>query len=108
MKKLITIILAAIILSGCDNSDAYIASGIRNKQRIDTGGEVIGNLPDGREIKRIVLEVPGLRNQFIYIVDNATTVTVNKETGGKHSVNEVSATIILNGETYRKIEAEKK
>lgn len=98
-----------LVLCGCDRKDAQIAADVRNKQWLESGGQVVGKLPDGREVKRIILEVPGMRNQHIFIVDGATAITKNQEvSSGKVTVQEVSATIILNGVTYRKVESENK
>lgn len=68
----------------------------KNQAALKTGGELVGTLPDGRDIKRIMVDPGyGKSDHTIYIVDGTTTITTNRlEAAGKTLVNRVEAAVI--------------
>jgi len=102
MKKIIAlfIVLSALILAGCGPSRNEVPS--INRGSLSNNGEVVGTLPDGREVKRWGVWSPsGNYWHTIYVVDGATSVSDNyQRPAGKTTVPSTEATIIVNGRTY--------
>ncbi len=60
---------------------------------LDTNGQVAGTLPDGRKVTRFEV-FDNLHTHYIYVVENATTVTTNRTaTTGKTTTNRVESVI---------------
>lgn len=102
MKKVIAlfIILSAFVLSGCGPSQNEVPA--VNREYLAASGEVVGTLPDGREVKRWgVWSASGNYWHTIYVVDGATSISDNyQRPAGKTTVPATEATIIVNGRTY--------
>lgn len=98
MKKLclIGLVLMAIGCTG-PNDPTTIAV---NRQSLGTYGNVVGTLPDGREVRHYeISRGQAYHEHHIYVVDGVTTVTTNKERGGKGSYNLVES-VIVDGVTF--------
>ena len=104
MKKCIAL-LGFVFLLGWEGeyNDPKIVS--ENKQMIAGGGEVVGTLPDGREVRRIRLNMgSNLHDHWIYVVSGTETVTMNHEVSeGKTTTGE--SEVFINGVKYTKAPA---
>lgn len=94
MKRLIIVIACALMLSGCKDGVVQVtrANVAANEQTLKSGAStLLGQLPDGREVRRYVLmyNEPNSqysREHYVYIVDQTATVTTNyKQVEGKQT-----------------------
>lgn len=94
MKKLVVFIL--ILFCGCDSA-ATIRN--RNQTTLNSGGEVIGTLPDGRVITRYEIKCYS-DNHWVYVVGNSSTNSYSTSNGDK-SISHVEV-LFDNGNFYPK------
>lgn len=74
MKARLLIVLLALfafsaLLSSCSDSPA------ESQAKLSSGGDYIGKLPDGREVRRFCLSGPGWANHYIYVLTGSTSVS---------------------------------
>ena len=81
-----------LLSKGMDHPDVISA----NKEHLSTNGEVVGKLPDGREVVRYKIGMgTGNYAHWIYVVKDSTTITLNHTvTHGKSSSNHVEVDIV--------------
>lgn len=73
MSKYITLAGVLCILIGCvDRAEVQR----ENATALSADGELVGTLPDGREVRRYCLEDFALNKHWVYVV--GSTVTVNR------------------------------
>lgn len=96
---ILTIALSSLVFTGCTPSPQEAVA--INKDELSKDGESVGNLPDGRAVKRWTVWSPdATRVHYIYVVDGATTVSTNRlEAQGKTSVNRTDV-VVINGKEY--------
>jgi hypothetical protein len=100
LKIIIPLVVIAALLSGCGPSNEEVP-GI-NKTRLAQYPEVVGQLQDGREVKRWEVYSPNGRHMhFVYVIEGAsTTISTNRlEMQGKVHVNKVDV-VTVNGKEY--------
>jgi len=90
MRFLLVFVLC-IFLTGCSTYTPEQVVGINNTT-LSSGGEVVGTLSDGRELRRYEIYNQHERNHWVYVVGD--TVTVNKTVRqGKTTSNRVEVFI---------------
>lgn len=103
MKKLL-IAFCLIGLAGCTqyNDPTVMAT---NKATLETSGEYVGTLPDGRRIVRYRLEMgDNIHDHWVYVTEGS--ITINRtENHGKTSSNHVD--VIIDGVKYAPVVEEK-
>lgn len=81
MRKLLAVFLVLCVVVGCDSPEVIRTN---NAKELRDGGEVVGTLPDGREVRRYRIERENASDHWVYVVGD--TVTVNRvERHGKPS-----------------------
>lgn len=89
MKKTLLVLavaLSTLFLAGCESEQEAMFD---TKQSFENP-ELIGTLPDGREVKRVVVYLADAHDQYVYFVDGGG-VTVNREVSqGKMTRNMVT------------------
>lgn len=87
MKPIILISLLALALAGCSD-DSYI----KNRATLSGPGQYVGTLPDGREVRRYLIENPVIHDHWLYVAGRDLTVN-HDESSGKTTYNAVEAFI---------------
>lgn len=102
MKRIAIICCLCLFLIGCEDENAP-ATKAKNKQTLSGKGEVIGVLPDDREVIRYEISMGESRqSHWIYIVkggnSTGTMITTNHLGGEKNAQNRVD--VIIDGVQY--------
>ena len=99
--KIIAILTAIFLLAGCCPSQQEAKA--LNAVGLSSPGELVGKLPDGREVFR--WSVYGPETQYthhIYVVGDAGSVTMNNVYRSGKVTHHVVNAVIINGKEYIK------
>jgi hypothetical protein len=84
VKSFILSIAACLFIIGCSTKEEIEAL---NEKNLSSNGELVGHLPDGREIRRYQLRFQHMHDHYVYFVDG--DISVNSNPTGKYNKVEV-------------------
>lgn len=89
MKKIIALAVLSLALVGCGPTQNEAA--IANSYNLNSPKK-IGNLPDGREIQRVTIAVPGsVHSHYVYFVEGGGNTDNHEVKEGKSTRNQTTS-----------------
>ena len=98
MKRILMAAIAAsaLLLAGCPATPEDVAWAKSATVSSFSNPELVGRLPDGRAVKRVIVVQAQRHDQFVYFVDNATVSTNYEEPAGKVTINQTRVSLSSN------------
>lgn len=97
MKKVLAVALLGLAIAGCDPTPQDFATANMKNSAAASRPEVMGVLPDGRQIRSVRIDNPHSSHwHFVYYIDNATVTANNTFSSGKSTANEAIVTLPAN------------